>query len=82
MGRGGYDTTNPAASKSAAAMEAIRQANIQRAAEAKIAAEAQAAADYEKLKRSKKSRGIVDARKAAKKAKEEEEEAAQADGTY
>jgi hypothetical protein len=58
MGRGAYDTTNPAGAKSAAAMEAIRRHNIERVAEAKITEATQAAADYEKLVRSKKSRGI------------------------
>jgi hypothetical protein len=59
MGRGAYDTTNPSGAKSAAAMEAIRRHNIERAAEAKVAEAAQAAAAHEKLVRSKKSRGIV-----------------------
>jgi hypothetical protein len=34
MGRGAYDTTNPAAGKSTVAMEAIRQHNVQTAQEA------------------------------------------------
>jgi hypothetical protein len=34
MGRGGYDTTNPAAFKSEAAMEALRRHHVQKDAEA------------------------------------------------
>jgi hypothetical protein len=40
-------------------MEAIRQHNIERAEGVRLAAEAQAAKDYAKLVKSKKSRGIV-----------------------
>jgi transaldolase len=59
MGRGAYDTTNPSLAKSSAAMEALRLNNIERAEQAKMDAEFQAAEDYAKLVKSKKSRGIV-----------------------
>ncbi|KAF1944348.1 hypothetical protein EJ02DRAFT_432438 [Clathrospora elynae] len=73
MGRGAYDTTDPSASKSSAAMEAIRQHDIEKMAEATQAAQEEAVAALAKLVKSKKSRGIVAARNPTK------EEAAQAE---
>ncbi|CAO2654693.1 Nn.00g114260.m01.CDS01 [Neocucurbitaria sp. VM-36] len=68
MPRGAYDMTDPAAYKSSAAADAISLHESQVKQEQATFAKEQAAAHIEKLIKSKKSRGIVDARKAAKEA--------------
>ncbi|KAI4713743.1 hypothetical protein J4E89_001190 [Alternaria sp. Ai002NY15] len=66
MGRAGYETTYVCNDKDSAAADAIAMHEVKRAEAAKIAAIEAAEAAEAKFIRSKKSRGIVAARKAAK----------------
>ncbi|KAJ4368100.1 hypothetical protein N0V83_006455 [Neocucurbitaria cava] len=78
MPRGAYDLTDPAAYKSSAAAEAITMHQRQVKQEQAIAAAEQAATKDQKLIKSKKSRGIVDARKATKEAAKTDGQASEA----
>ncbi|KAL6710284.1 hypothetical protein ACN47E_009230 [Coniothyrium glycines] len=70
MGRGGYDTTSPSNPRSAMAAQAIRMHEATLAVVEEKAAKQAAANELAKLIRSKQSRGIRDAQRAARQAEE------------